>query len=73
MNLEEKLQMKLKELEDLRAKITATEEQKQKLFQAALEVQGAAKQLIEIINFQKAAAASIEATSASKKKKVVEA
>lgn len=54
MNLDEKLQNKMKELEDLRAKIAATEEHKQKLFQTALEVQGAAKQLIELINLQKA-------------------
>lgn len=53
MNLDEKLQQKLKELDDLRAKINAAEEQKQKLYQQALEVQGAAKQLIEIINTQK--------------------
>ena len=68
VNLEETLQNKLKELDDLRARITAAEEQKQKLFQTALEVQGAAKQLIEIINLQKAAAASLEAGAAKKKK-----
>jgi len=61
MKLEEMLQAKLKELEDLRTKISATEEQKQKLFQQALEVQGAAKQLIELINIQKAAAEKPEA------------
>ncbi len=70
MNLEAALQQKLKELDDLRAKITATEEQKQKLFQTALEVQGAAKQLIEIINLQKAAAASLEAGAKKKKEKL---
>lgn len=69
LNLEERLQIKLKELEDLRAKITATEEQKQKLFQAALEIQGAAKQLIEIINLQKASQASLDAVVVNKKKK----
>jgi hypothetical protein len=54
MNLDTMLQAKVKELEDLRAKIAAAEEQKQKCFQMALEVQGAAKQLVELINLQKA-------------------
>jgi len=54
-SLEEKLQAKLKELDSLKAKITEAEETKQKLFQQALEVQGAAKQLVELINLEKAA------------------
>ena len=51
--LEEKLQGKMKELEDLKAKINESEATKQKLFQQALEVQGAAKLLVELINAEK--------------------
>lgn len=53
MNLEEKLQAKLKELEALKAKVAEYEEAKNKTIQAALEVQGAAKQLVELINDSK--------------------
>ena len=50
MNLQEKLKIKLKELDAARAKIAELDEQRQKLLQAALEIQGATKQLIELIN-----------------------
>jgi hypothetical protein len=53
MNLEERLQQKLKDLEDLRTKLNALEDQKNKMLQQALEIQGAAKQLAELINVQK--------------------
>lgn len=53
MNLEEKLQGKLKELEAMKLKLAELEETKQKTMQAALEVQGAAKQLVELINDSK--------------------
>jgi hypothetical protein len=55
MNLENLLQAKLKELETMRSKLQEMEQQKQQLVQAALEVQGAAKQLVELINEEKAA------------------
>lgn len=44
--LEEKLNEKVKELDDLKAKINEHETNKQKLYQQALEVQGAAKLLV---------------------------
>jgi hypothetical protein len=53
--LEEKLNEKVKELEDLKAKINEHETNKQKLYQQALEVQGAAKLLVELVNAEKEA------------------
>jgi hypothetical protein len=53
--LETKLAAKVKELEDLRAKMNEAESTKQKLFQQALEVQGAAKLLVELVNAEKEA------------------
>ena len=55
MTLEEKFQQKLKDLETVRVEIQKLEEQKQKLAQQFLEVQGAAKQLLELVNEKKAA------------------
>lgn len=53
-HLEEMLQAKVKELDDLKTKINESESTKQKLFQQALEVQGAAKVLVELVNAEKA-------------------
>lgn len=53
--LEDKLADKLKELEDLKNKINESEATKQKLFQQALEVQGASKLLVELVNAEKEA------------------
>lgn len=57
MNLEEKLQAKVKELDALKTRMAELDTERQKTFQHALEVQGAAKQLIELVNAQKAEAA----------------
>jgi hypothetical protein len=56
-SLEEKLNEKVKELDDLKAKINEHETNKQKLYQQALEVQGAAKLLVELVNAEKEAKA----------------
>lgn len=52
-HLEEILQAKVKELESIKAKINEMDAAKQKLFQQALEVQGAAKLLVELVNAEK--------------------
>jgi hypothetical protein len=60
-HLEEMLQAKVKELDGLRAKINESEVTKQKLLQQALEVQGAAKVLVELVNEEKAKSSIVQA------------
>jgi len=79
MELQAMLDEKLKILEALRNKLREVEELKQRVTSEALEVQGAAKQLAEIINAQKSEVPAIVPSPAvdkspnnSKKHKKVE-
>lgn len=78
MNLEERLQAKVKELDALKARLAELDDLRTKTFQHALEVQGATKMLMELVNIQKAEAkkspvmpplAPAAAPTISKKKK----
>lgn len=71
MNIEEKLQMAMKELDTLKARLTEIDNLRQKTFQKAIEVQGAVKVLIELVNEQKAPPAHpvVPAAINGKKKK----
>ena len=53
MKLQEKLQTKVRELEQLRVKLTVLDLQKQRVLELALETQGAVKQLVELTNEEK--------------------
>jgi len=57
---------RIKQLETLRSRLQELESSKQKLTMELLEVQGAAKQLIELVNLQKEEERNIAADKVSK-------